>query len=443
MKIKILFSGLLSVLIFFNLGSQTPDWENSQVNQTNQEPAHASINHFPNEKSALTCERTKSEWVLPLNGLWQYKLVNSPTERPTEFPLPNFNASSWDRVAIPEKYDSNTQNLSLFSKENNKVASYRKVFPIPEGWYGQQIFVRFEGVTSAFYVWMNGKRVGYTEFGKHGAEFNVTPYVTFGRMNTLAVQVFSWSDNCLVEPCDSVFGIYSDVSIFVIPNVSIVDYALDAGLTNKYKDGTFNLNILVKKYLPSIKEKFKLTVSLKNEEGREIFPAIIKDVNPSKKVDSLLTIVQSIPHVKKWNRNNPYLYTLLMTLRDKDNNVVDAVSTKVGFREIETTNGELKVNGNIVNLDSVKVLQASCKSFNQLRFLDGCDKNGDYVIETPVQSQSTDAGKEFINCLHTQFQRDKNRTCFIKWSLDDITNTNSKDKAKLWFQQVEKIRPVE
>ena len=442
MKIILLTTTALFTLILSSF-SQTPEWDNTKLSKATIEPVHASINHFPNEKAALSCERLKSSWIMPLNGIWQYKLVNSPNERPKEFPLPNFDASGWERIVIPEKYDVNAPSPTLISKENNKVASYRKVFPVPEDWYGQQIFVRFEGVTSSLYVWMNGKQVGLTEFAKHGIEFNVTPYVSFGRMNTLAIQVYSWSKSCLVEPCDSVFGIYSDVSIFSVPNVAIIDYSLYTGLTNKYKDGAFSLNISVKKYLPSIKGKFKLTVALKNEEGREVFPTIIKDVNPSKKADSLLSIIQNIPHVKKWDRDNPYLYTLIMTLRDKENGVVDAVSTKVGFREIETTNGELKVNGIIVNLDSIKILQASCKSFNQSRFLDACDKNGDYVIERPVQSEDVASGIEFINCLNTQFQRDKNHTCIIKWALDDIANINSKEKAKIWLQQKDKIRPIE
>jgi beta-galactosidase len=422
------------------LHSEEPEWTNPAVSRVNEEQPRAYFVHYPSEQIAGFCEPSKSPWFMALNGSWQYNLVPRPQLRPKEFPLPTFDASTWERIAIPEKDESkrNLDSIITFSKDNNPVASYRKIFPIPEDWYNSQIMVRFDGVSQAFYVWLNGKRVGYTESGMHGAEFNITPYVQLGRMNTLAVQVYGWSDGALVEQTDSVWGIYSNVTVNSIPNIAIRDFSIKTGIDTDNKTGNFALRVNLINYSKEITGKHSLIISLKDDKNKDIFTPIVQGLNAAKKGDTVFNFSQSVQHIKPWQSNDANLYSFVVTLRDKDNKVIDAISSKIGFRNISKKGNEIQVNTSVVNTDSVALLQ----SFRTLNAFDNCNKQGIYLTDKLVQPKGNNTA-ELLYRAQKHYERDKNMTCIIRWSIGNQENSESFEAINNWIFQTDKTRIIE
>ncbi len=356
-------------LYIVNLKSQTPEWDNPQVNEVNKEYPRACFYHYPDEQLAYQGNRYNSPLVMLLNGKWQFKWVPNPAQRPTEFPPKDFDATSWDIIDVPSNWEMKgfgtlkDSNITYLLKaqfphapvEDNPVGSYRRMFPIPETWYGKQVFIRFEGVNSAYYVWMNGRQVGYSEDSKTGSEFNITPYVIFGRINTLAVQVYRWCDGSYLEDQDmlQMSGIDRDVYIYSVPNVAIRDFFVIGDLTNNYNDGIFKVSVAIKKYVKSESGKYKLVINLKDKKGKDVITPLIRTIDASSKKDSFIYFEQQIPQVLQWSSEKPNLYTLVISLKDKDCKPTDVVSSKVGFRKVEIKDGNLLINGGKVYLKGV------------------------------------------------------------------------------------------
>ena len=183
-----------------------PDWENPAVLSRQREPVHASLLPYLDAESALTGERGASPFFKLLNGHWQFCYCPSRLELPQDFETEDFKAGDWDRIPVPSNWQMlgygrpNYTNVAYpypvdppHVPQENPIGLYRHTFQTPVGWDGKQVFLVFEGVDSAFYVWVNGKKAGYSQGAHLPAEFNITPYLHAGT-NSLAVQVFQWSD---------------------------------------------------------------------------------------------------------------------------------------------------------------------------------------------------------------------------------------------------------
>jgi len=171
-----------------------PDWENPKVVERNREPAHVPIIPYPDEGSALSGVREGSPWFISLNGEWVFKLVPNPGSVPKEFPLEDFDTKGFEKIHVPSNWQMLGYDKPIYTNvaypfrpdpprvphDDNPTGLYRKTFEVPEAWSGRQVFLVFEGVDSAFYAWVNGRFVGYSEDSRLPAEFNVTPYVRFG-----------------------------------------------------------------------------------------------------------------------------------------------------------------------------------------------------------------------------------------------------------------------
>jgi beta-galactosidase len=207
--------------------STLPDWQNPLVIGINKEPARLSFMHYPDPQSALAdsglSERSFGEIHTPyyksLDGQWKFKWSKNPAERPKDFFQTNFDISGWADIKVPaswqtegfgtaiylnEKYPFHPEypvNPPLIPDDYNPVGSYRTTFSVPDDWEGRNIFIHFGGVESAFYIWVNGKKVGYSEGSYTPAEFNLTPYLQKGN-NQLAVEVYRWSDGSYLEDQD-------------------------------------------------------------------------------------------------------------------------------------------------------------------------------------------------------------------------------------------------
>jgi beta-galactosidase len=230
-----------------------PEWNNVDVFQVNSEAPRVSFMTYGQREAALKYDYLPSEYQL-LSGNWSFKWSYNPSQRPADFYKEDFDISGWKSIPVPsdwqmqgfdEAYYTNTAypfnaKFPTAPEQFNPVGSYKRKFTVGSDWNGKQIMLHFKGVNSAFYVWVNGKKVGYHEDSKTPGEFDVTSFVREGQ-NDLAVEVYRWCDGSWVEDQDMwrLSGIERDVYVYAIPKVTVWNYKVLSGLENNYKDGTF------------------------------------------------------------------------------------------------------------------------------------------------------------------------------------------------------------
>lgn len=296
-----------------------------------------------------------------LNGLWNFHFSLTPEARPRDFFKTDFNDSAWKKIPVPACWQFYGYGTPIYTNikypfkavpprvsaepprawtafsERNSVGSYRRKFSVPASWRGEQIVARFDGVESAFYLWINGKRVGYSEDSFSAAEFDITPFLKSGE-NQIAVEVYRWCDGSYLEDQDMwrLSGIFRDVSLFAQPFLHVRDAFFKTGLTNNYTTGTLDAKIYVrnsgktdvpagKKIEVKIGENFSRKLTLPRvPAGQEIC------------VDFQTTF----PRVRKWTAETPELYRTKLALG------TDLREFEIGFRSIETSpRGEILING--------------------------------------------------------------------------------------------------
>jgi len=188
------------------------DWENQHVTAKNKEEAHAAAIPFINIETALTFTKNQSPNYYSLNGTWKFAWSKNPAARSAGFYKPDYDVSGWDDIEVPSNWEMKGFGKPIYTNVvypfppnpphiphgNNPVGSYRRSFEIPKEWQNKQVFICFDGVQSAFYLWLNGNIVGYSQGSRTPAEFNLTPYLQEGK-NTLAVEVYRWCDGSYVE----------------------------------------------------------------------------------------------------------------------------------------------------------------------------------------------------------------------------------------------------
>ncbi|MCD6355067.1 MAG: beta-galactosidase, partial [Prolixibacteraceae bacterium] len=248
-----LLSFIFIIFCLQNVSSQSrPDWENQHIIGINKEPARA---HF-NPSS------TNETRVMSLNGTWRFYWAADIDVSPVNFYKTNYDDSHWARIPVPSNWQMlgfgtpiYTNIVYPFDKNppfvegpnRRPVGTYRKEFKLPVEWDNQNITLRFEGVQSAFYLWVNGKKVGYSQGSRTPAEFNLTPFVKAGT-NLLAVQVFRWSDGSYLEDQDGwrLSGIFRNVDLIATPHVHIRDFFITTNLDKNYKNAILKIAAKIK-----------------------------------------------------------------------------------------------------------------------------------------------------------------------------------------------------
>ena len=327
------------------------EWENPEIVEINKLAPHAELIHFDSHEAALSDDANKSVWYKSLNGTWKFSYVATPEQRSTTFMKPNFNAAQWSDIKVPSNWEIEGFGIPIYTNviypfpknppfidhADNPVGSYIKEFTVPENWDGREIILSFGSISGAAYIWVNGKEVGFTKVSKTEAEFDITAYLKEG-VNTLAVQVLRWHDGSYIEDQDfwRLSGIERDVLLFARPKAHIKDFFAKALLINDYEDGDLSVDIDIAE--TSLKG-LELDFSLIDAEGE----IIKKGVQPVLGASSSFTSI-TLENVLPWNTETPNLYTLVLSLSDK-NGLVDVVSQKVGFRTVEITDEGLLVNG--------------------------------------------------------------------------------------------------
>ena len=238
---------------------------------------------------------------MSLNGTWKFNWVQDPAKRPVDFYKTTYNDAGWKNFTVPANWETNGYGLPIYvnhpyefagrSKmgarlnppydipaDNNPVGSYRRKFNIPTKWDGRQVFIHLGAVKSAFYIWVNGKKVGYSEDSKLAAEFDITNYVKPGE-NLIALEVYRWSDGSYLECQDMwrISGIERDVYLYSTPKLNVRDFKVVAGLDKQYKNGLLNLKVDVNSYrmdqktLHSKPDTFSVAVELADANGKTLW----------------------------------------------------------------------------------------------------------------------------------------------------------------------------
>ncbi|MFV3131583.1 glycoside hydrolase family 2 TIM barrel-domain containing protein [Niveispirillum sp. KHB5.9] len=338
-----------------------PDWENPVVNERGRLPASATMFPYETREAALAGNRAASARHLSLDGLWKFNFSPSALALPAGFEKPDYDVSAWKEIKVPamwqaEGYDQarfnnviypHPPNRPLIPHEMNSVGSYRRDFDLPAIWDRQDVILHIGAAGAAYYVWVNGQKVGYAEDSKLPSEFDVTRFLKPGR-NMVAIQVFRWSDGSYLEDQDfwRVSGIERSVRLVAAPKTRVRDLFVRAGLDKDYRDGILSVDVAI---TPS-QQTSTARVTL-FDGGREV---LVKQVRVgSGKAERTVTLNATVPGVKSWTAETPNLYTALVELLDAQGRVLQATPQRVGFRTVEIRDGQVKVNGKPITIRGV------------------------------------------------------------------------------------------
>ncbi len=352
-------------------------WEDQSVFAVNKETAHATQTPYASTTEmkadasffATPWVATNSSRVKLLNGEWSFYLVDEPSKRPTDFYKEGYDVSGWDRISVPSNWEMKGYDMPLYVNVDypfaknppyiqrhpsysdygvNPVGSYVTKFDVPASWSGHQLLLNFEGIYSAAYVWVNGQFVGYTQAANTNHEFDITAAARQGS-NTLAVQVFRWSDGSYLEDQDMfrMSGIYRDVTLTAVPKTFVRDHYITSELnaSSNYTSGKLNVALDIDNRSTAA-STVSANVQLLDPAGavKYSFPAQTVSAlaaGSSKKV----TFSADLNGLSLWSSETPTLYTVVVWLEDSNGNQTEAFSTKYGFRHIEVVNKFVNING--------------------------------------------------------------------------------------------------
>ncbi|MFC1733785.1 glycoside hydrolase family 2 TIM barrel-domain containing protein [candidate division KSB1 bacterium] len=485
-------------------GQQLPDWENPAVLERNREPARSSLTLFPDSEQALQYERDYSPYYHSLNGKWKFNWVEKPDDRPAGFRNPEFDTGSWGEIEVPGNWQVQGYGVPVYLNsayvfnedppsiphDYNPVGSYRTDFEVPAGWRERQVFIHFDGVDSAFYLWINGREVGYSQGSRTPAEFNITRFLREG-VNSCAVEVYRFSDGSYLECQDfwRLSGIFRDVYLYSTPSVHIRDFFITAGLDNLYRDAEMSITVKTKNYSEEAMPGHTVDVSLYDPEGNSVGMGILAAGETSYLhggAESITLLTAPVSNPLKWSAEQPHLYTVHITLRNEEGEVVEVIRCRFGFRSVEIKDGQLMVNGvpvlikgvnrhehdpvtgHYVNRESMTKDIELMKRFNinAVRtshypdtplWYELCDEYGLYLVdEANIESHGigyrpnrTLGNNPVWKAAHLDrvirmVERDKNHPSVIIWSLGNEGGDGTNfEAASDWIHHRDPSRPVQ
>ena len=480
-----------------------PDWENPAVFERNRELPHATYIPFADRGTALTRDPNASPAFRSLNGTWKFHWSANPESRPERFFETDFDVTAWNDLSVPSNWELQGYGVPIYvdaglpfqaaaeppyvPHAENPVGSYRRPFTVPDAWRDRRVFLHFAGVSSAFYVWVNGEAVGYSEGSKTAAEFDVTEVIRPGA-NDLAVEVYRWSDGSYLEDIDfwRLSGIERDVFLFSTPPLMIRDFDIDASLDANVEHGSLEVTLAVVNHGAPTSAPHHVEVDLLDADARPVLASPVVRALPGTPGETSVRIEQRIESPATWSAETPNLYTLVMTLRDDSGGVTEVIARDVGFRRVEIDEGLLKVNGVPVTLKGVNrhehdpatgrvVSEASMiedirlmkqSNINAVRtshypnvprWYELCDRYGLYVVdEANVESNGTSFHPDVTLANRPEWQaahldrtirmveRDKNHPSVIIWSLGNEAGDGINFEAtSAWVHTRDPSRPVQ
>ncbi len=495
---------ILSVLLFFTVNQiliAQNDWENEHIFGVNKLAPRTPSYSYVNVEDALSGIREKSR-MLSLNGTWKFNFVEDDELRPTGFMAEDFAGTDWNEIEVPSNWELKGYGQPIYTNiiypftpnildttlkydwrgpqppfppkiyRENPVGSYFRDFEVPAGWKDMSVILHFGGVSSSFYVWVNGQKVGYSQDDRLAAEFDITEYVKTGK-NRVAVQVFRWSDGSYLEDQDMwrLSGIHREVLLLAQPKISLNDFYVrtkfDANLQNA------KLEIRPSVWVKENEDKLKgwtISAGLLDAEKNIVpesrmsvaFDKVYWERWPQRDITKFALMEANISHPRKWSSENPYLYTLVFTLKNPHGEITEVRTQKIGFRKVEFSNkNELLINGKPVKIMGVNRHDHSAVNgkaltrdemkknvellkqfnFNSVRtshypndpyFLELCNEYGVYVLdEANIEThhlgsyipQQPSWAAPILTRVIGMVVRDKNNPSIIGWSLGNEAGT--------------------
>ncbi|SFW84001.1 glycoside hydrolase family 2 TIM barrel-domain containing protein [Chitinophaga sancti] len=473
-----------------NLYAQSNEWLDPRVNAVNRLPMHTNFFPYENESLARQGIKEHSSNFLTLNGYWKFNWVPDADARPTDFFKQGFNDKGWKEIPVPGIWELNGYGDPMYTNieypwhfqaplnppvvpsEKNHVGSYRKEITVPASWSGRQIIAHFGSVTSNMYLWVNGQYVGYSEDSKLETEFDLTKYLKPGQPNLIAFQVFRWCDGSYLEDQDfwRLSGVGRDCYLFARNAVHVEDLRITPELDDQYKDANLLVNL-------QLKGDAVVDVQLFDKMGKLVTSAQGKGTAAQK-----LSLKVNAP--EKWSSENPYLYQVIVTVKDKDK-VAEVIRQQVGFRKVEIKNAQLLVNGQpllikgvnrhemdpdfgyVVSrermLEDIRLMKElnvnavrTCHYPDDNLWYELCDQYGIYMVaEANVESHGMGYGdrtlakdpayaKAHLERNERNVQRNYNHPAVIIWSLGNEAGFGPNFEACYnWIKAEDKSRPVQ
>ncbi|MEA2071241.1 MAG: beta-galactosidase, partial [Asgard group archaeon] len=327
------------------------EWQNPRCFDINKTPAKTHSFSQPTIFFNQQLPFEKNPWVISLNGLWSFYWVKQPGNRPVNFYKQDYSVNDWPKIPVPSNWQlqgygtpiytnieypyslsRDKKNLPHINPDNNPVGSYRLEFEIPDEWNNNEIFLLFEGVKSAFYVWINGQKVGYSQGSMTPAEFRITDFIQEGK-NILAVEVYRWSDGSYLEDQDMwrFSGIFRDVLLFCTPQIHIRDYFIQTLLDVDYQDAQLKILSKIKNYSDIEKKQYSILVQLYDQQKQPIFTKKLeKSITLKAREEKELILEKKITNPKKWSAEIPNLYLVVLEIHDANGNIIEVQQTNIG-----------------------------------------------------------------------------------------------------------------
>jgi beta-galactosidase len=443
--------------------------ENPAVFELNQEPGHAPLVVYDVLDKALDNKRDQSQNYISLNGVWRFNYSENPASTPVGFYQPGFDDKNWGSIKVPGNWEMQGYGDPMFRNvsqpfktdppkiphDYNPVGSYRTSFSLPANWNGKQIFLRMDGSTSATFVWLNGKEIGYNQGANEPAEYNLTPFLQLGK-NTLAIQVYKYSDGTYLEDQDfwRLSGIFRDVYLMATPAVHIRDYYITTDLDSQYRDANLMIKADLMNYQPEAKKGLRIKASLYTKDHQLVGESIVSEViNLSGSANQEIKLCATIKNPEKWSAEYPNLYHLALELISQEGKVMEVISAPIGFKEVELKHQALFVNGMAIKLNGVNShmqhptlghamdVETIRKDFILMKrfnincvrtshyppvqeYLELADELGIYIVdETGDESHATEFISEkaewkdaYVERVQKMVLRDRNHPSIIFWS---------------------------
>lgn len=490
-KTVLLTMAAASIMACYAQRSHTPYWLDPAANRIGTEVPRSDFFAYESANLAATGNKQTSARYLSLEGKWKFKFAKNHNDAPAKFYEKNFDDSNWEDFPVPGLFELNghgdptyknvgyawaTQfepNPPYVEEKNNYTGSYRKEIVIPGNWKNEKIYLHVGSATSNLSVWVNGKFVGYSEDSKSAAEFNLTPYLTPGKKNLIAMQVMRWCDGSYFEDQDfwRLTGIAREVYLYARPQSHISDVFITPDLTDNYTNGVLSVK------LNSTACKGKTAIlTLKDKAGK-----LVK--NEQVRLNNENVVKWTINNPLKWTAETPNLYKLSIDLMD-GSKLLESIEQNVGFRKVEIKDAQLLVNGQPVLIkgvnrhemdpDGAYVVSTSrmvqdiqlmkqhninavrtCHYPNDPRWYDLCDQYGIYVMaEANIESHGMGYGEKTLARVpryeQTHLERNRNNTYILKnhpsiisWSLGNEAGYGiNMEKAYDMVKAFDPSRPI-
>ncbi|MDD4890080.1 MAG: glycoside hydrolase family 2 TIM barrel-domain containing protein, partial [Phycisphaerae bacterium] len=449
------------------------DWENPQIVGRDRLPARPYTFAYPDDASAMAGERAASPWFKLLSGVWKFHYAPTPAEQIDGFAEAAFDVSGWDELPVPSNWQMHGYGRPHYTNSqfpipvdpprvpsDNPVGEYRREFTLPADWAGRRVLLHFDGVDSAFYVWVNGQSAGFSKGSRLAAEFDITDKLAAG-VNTIAVRVYQWSDGTYLEDQDMwwLSGIFRDVYLLAMPTACLWDVGVQTRFDATGRDATLVAKVTLANVSGKAARDHRVDLRLL-DAGRQVVARRSVKMSAPAKGEAWDVVEMRIAAPAKWNAEKPNLYTLLVTHKMPDGEVAEVVPVTVGFREVKVDGHVLRVNGQAIKLKGVNrhefhpdlgravplatmvedLLLMKRHNINAIRtshypddprFYDLCDRRGFYLIDEcdlethglnyvewrgnpPNEPAWRDA---CVDRMVRMVQRDRNHPSVIIWSL--------------------------